>query len=541
MPERPLLIFPQPTVEDRRRPAGGGGTLVTPSAAEQRTRLDAKFQNIAQSFQQVQPTPEGIEPEQVIVLETIGASIEGLAAAAEHVPGLEWLAEMDLETVEPSGGFQDERLPDKKLSCRLYAVMTSQRAMDQLISLWDNWCSHPDTRARRHFGPFKQVFVHLKNVRRWSVEDRLAATGVVENWNEYLRHQQAEVRFEVELWCRSSATARERAFANLSSLITQAGGKCLAQAAIPEIVYHGVLAEMPAKALKNLVDQIGAEDYAELLRCEDVMFFRPFGQARFPTPAEDATLLPPPERATQPMPSGDPILAVFDGLPLENHLLLRDRLLIDDPDDHATRYQPGQQQHGTAIASLILHGDLGETGAALPRPVYVRPVFLPSTDFQGSVYESTPDDHLLVDLIHRCIRRLKEGDGDEGPVAPTVSIINLSLGNRFQPFDRELSPLARLLDWLAWKYRLLFFVSVGNHADPITISATCADLPSLDSGELRAASLEALRGDQVSRRPLSPAEAVNVLTVARSTPTPRICHLATDASTFSRAVGCRAR
>lgn len=513
MPERPLLIFPEPTVEDRRRPIGGGGPLTKPTAAQQRTRLDAKFQSIAQSFQQVQPTPEGMEPEQVIVLETIGASVEGLATAAEQVPDLEWLAEMDLESVDPSHGFQDEKYPDKKLSCRLYAVMTSQQAMDQLISLWNNWCNHPDTRARRHFGPFKQVFVHLKDVRRWSVEDRLAATGVVEYWNEYLQHQQAEVRFEVELWCRSSKTARERAFANLSSLITQAGGKCLAQAAIPEIVYHGVLATMPPRALKELVDQIFAKNYAEFLCCEDVMFFRPFGQARFLAPAEDATPLPPPEWATQPTPSGDPIVAVFDGLPLENHLLLQDRLLIDDPDDHATRYQPDQQLHGTAIASLIVHGDLRETGDVLPRPVYVRPVFLPSTDLQGSVYENTPDDQLLVDLIHRCIRRLKEGDGDEGPVAPTVSIVNLSLGNPSRPFDRELSPLARLLDWLAWKYRLLFFVSVGNHADPITISVTCGDLPSLDSAKLLAASLEAMRSDRVSRRPLSPAEAVNVLTV----------------------------
>jgi len=166
MPERPLLIFPEPTVEDRRRPAGGGGSLVKPSAAEQQRRLDAKFQTIAQGFQNVQATPEGVEPEQVIVLETIGASVEGLATAAEHVPGLEWLAEMDLDDVQPSHGFHDGKQPDKSLSCRLYAVMTNQRAMDRLLSLWQNWSTHPDKRAKRHFGPFKQVFVHLRDVRR---------------------------------------------------------------------------------------------------------------------------------------------------------------------------------------------------------------------------------------------------------------------------------------------------------------------------------------------------------------------------------------
>ena len=60
-------------------------------------------------------------------------------------------------------------------------------------------------------------------------------------------------------------------------------------------------------------------------------------------------------------------------------------------------------------------------------------------------------------------------------MAPAVRVINLSLGNRFQPFDRELSPLARLLDWLAWKYKVLFVVSAGNHVDNITIMVSSAD------------------------------------------------------------------
>lgn len=513
MPERPLLIFPEPTVEDRRRPPGGGGPLIKPSAAQQRKRLDAKFRSIAQSFQTLQPTAEGVEPEQVIVLETFGDSVDKLAAAAERVPGFEWLAEMDLEDVQPAHGFYDEKHPDKALSCRLYAVMSNQRAMDRLLSLWDHWCSHPQETAKRYFGPFKQVFVHLKSLRRWSVEDRLAATGVVEYWNEYLRHQQEDVRFEVELWCRGSQAVRERAFVTLSSLIEQAGGKCLAQTAIPDILYHGVLAEMPAKSLEELVDRILKNRYTQLLQCEDVMFFRPFGQASFPVPTEDAQLLPPPDRPAQPIPTGEPIVAVFDGLPLENHALLQDRLVIDDPDDHAARYQPGQQQHGTAMASLIVHGDLSEVGTALSQRVYVRPVFVPSTDFDNNHYENTPDDQLLVDLIHRCVRRLKEADGDDPPAAPTVKIINLSLGDPFRSFDREVSPLARLLDWLAWKYTVLFVVSVGNHADPIAISATCSEWSTLGDGKLAAATLQAMRDQQVTRRPLSPAEAINVLSV----------------------------
>ena len=33
-------------------------------------------------------------------------------------------------------------------------------------------------------------------------------------------------------------------------------------------------------------------------------------------------------------------MALLDGLPLENHALLRGHLIIDDPDDHQSRYQP---------------------------------------------------------------------------------------------------------------------------------------------------------------------------------------------------------
>ena len=84
-----------------------------------------------------------MEPEQVIVLETIGDSIEEFAKAAAQVPGLEWLAEMDLEDADPADGFSDPEKADKKLPCRLYAVMSNQQAITQLLSLWKNWWANP--------------------------------------------------------------------------------------------------------------------------------------------------------------------------------------------------------------------------------------------------------------------------------------------------------------------------------------------------------------------------------------------------------------
>jgi len=100
----------------------------------------------------------------VLVLETIGEHVEGLAKAAALIPGMEWLAEIDLEDIAPQAGFESKKEPDKELPCRLYAVMTNQQSMDRLIGLWNEWDS--SKRAKRNFGPFKSLFANLLKVRR---------------------------------------------------------------------------------------------------------------------------------------------------------------------------------------------------------------------------------------------------------------------------------------------------------------------------------------------------------------------------------------
>jgi len=359
MPQQPLLVFPQPTLQSRARAFGGGGRIIRPSAAQQKQRLDAKFQHIAQSLHDIQATVQGIEPEQVIVLETLGTSVDGLAKATAQVPGPEWLAEMELEEADPDFGFAHEDDQDKKLSCRLYAIMSNQVAMNQLLSLWSDWVSLPQKRAKAKFGPFKRVFEHLKDVRRWGPKDRIRETKLVEYLKEQLELQTEPARLEIELWCRTAKVAQERAFQNLSALATAAGGTCITQAVIPEIMYHGVLAELPPATIEETVTKILNEEYTDLVRCEDAMFFRPVGQARFsavtgevgaPLPEEP---LPPPSSSN----AQETIVALLDGLPLEHHTLLDGRLVIDDPDGCAASYQPNQQRHGTAMASLIIHGD----------------------------------------------------------------------------------------------------------------------------------------------------------------------------------------
>ena len=110
------------------------------------------------------------------------------------------------------------------------------------------------------------------------------------------------------------------------------------------------------------------------------------------------------------------------------------------------------------MASLILHGDLNAPEPALTRPLYVRPLMIAPADLG----EYTPDDRLLVDTLYNAIVRIKGVEGQLG-VAPTVFLVNLSLGDRRRPFANLVSPLARLLDFLAAKYDIVFLRNYRTH------------------------------------------------------------------------------
>jgi hypothetical protein len=131
-----------------------------------------------------------------------------------------------------------------------------------------------------------------------------------------------------------------------------------------------------------------------------------------------------------------PIAALLDGLPIQNHARVSGRLIIDDPDNLEPGYVVDRREHGTAMASLIIHGDLNRAEQPLSRPLFVLPIMQPN---ENGV-ERTPPDRLLVDVIYRAVRRIKDGDGDQPASAPDVILINLSLGDGWRPFARVMSP-----------------------------------------------------------------------------------------------------
>ncbi|MEE8153509.1 MAG: S8 family peptidase [Phycisphaerales bacterium] len=397
--------------------------------------------------------------------------------------------------------------------------MSNQQAIRDLLSLWEEWPNEWEgetedgrpIRAPSGFGAFKDLFRYLTDVRHWGPQDRVQDTLLP--WLSRLQIQSEQmIKFEVELWFRNDGARRNISVIEVSRIVEASGGGQLSECVVPEIRYHGVLMEAPAGTVKDITRQILNSDYGDLVRCEDVMFFRPGPQSVSVITDDEGEEGAAPE-AGEAIDS-TPTVALLDGLPLERHEALDGQLIIDDPDDFAASYRPGQQGHGTAMASLIVHGDLEDAvSVPLSRSVYVRPVLRPVEVLPGQYEERFPEDRLFVDVIHRAVRRIVEGDGDEAAVAPSVRIINLSLGNPWQVFDRNVSPLARLLDWLSWKYSLLFMVAAGNQGQPITVEKPEAEYTAFDDGQAVLEALRAMGGDQVNRRLYSPAESINSITV----------------------------
>jgi hypothetical protein len=240
---------------------------------------------------------------------------------------------------------------------------------------------------------------------------------------------------------------------------------------------------------------------------DDVMFLRPQSAWRgvmdMDAPAEGQPIEARPG-------AGEPVAALLDGVPVQAHAWLDGRIVLDDPDEFQSRAIVRRRVHGTAMASLILHGDRNENGPSIGRPLYVRPLM--TTNDDG--YEQTDKDRLLIDTIYRAVVRIKGSEGQQA-AAPSVFLVNLSMGDPRRPFAGIMSPLARLLDFLSERYNILFLVSGGNVLYPLGIPGfeDWASFERASPEEKKRAVLQALNAAKYERTILSPAESLNALTI----------------------------
>jgi hypothetical protein len=576
MAERPLLIFPEPKIAEREKKSTpiSSKPLNFPGFQIHKDRLTPQFESMIKSF--ITDSTQGIEPEYVLVLETLG-QIEEFARAVRAVKGLEWLAEIDTDDILPDNlyyqkakinktlfsqkipaidtsrsktfwnilkdnlfiddkgivlneaieGFKDflpeefsahtesiikaldETIRESKIntiSGRLFLSMSNRQAMEELERLWKSWKA-PDRRFNRGYGKWKEIFLHLKSLRRWDVEDRIEETGVKGYWKEELdlkRGTASKIAFEIELWYRRTPKKREEVQKQIERLIKEERGNVITSCVIDPIRFHAIKAELPPDGIEKVLKH----QYAQLFKNDYIMFFRPLGQFTVEMYHEGVD-----GHFEKGNVSGDPVAAILDGYPLANHELLQDRLIIDDPDDFESNYLAGERQHGTAMASLVCHGELDAAEPPLNRPIYFRPIMKPVDRGSSRRVEQIPDDLFLEDIIERSVRRIFEGDGNEPAASPTVKVINLSIGDPAQMFFNRLSASARLLDWLAYRYNVLFCVSAGNFLHELDLGKNDIQLKNLENNELIRHTLSIIHQSNRNRRILSPAESVNALTV----------------------------
>jgi hypothetical protein len=423
MPERPIIVLPTPAEASRDLLSSGSNKLKLPNLETQTQRLEPKFESLRAHFErksiELRSSAAGQSPEDVIVFETVG-SVANFINAVRRVPGLDFLNEWEIEDIAPDDNFFRSDRPNKHLNGRLYLVMSNQQALQQLLQLWKNF--QRGIRPERGFSPFKEAFKHLLDVRRWSQEDRLLETGVVEYWKDVAESEDNEiVPFEIELWFRQTPDLRAASVSQIKQIIASHHGEVMSVCEIEAICYHSVSVALPVSQIRRLVNR---ED-VELLGESSIMYFRPSGQSVAPI-SGDLDLQSPIFDQQSPQPTGNPIVALLDGLPLENHSRLRGRLRIDDPDSFGASYVAHERQHGTTMASIILHGDLNTPQIPLSHPLYVRPILRPDPKaWNAARDERIPHGVNPLDLTIRAVRRLFEFDGATAPAAPSVKIINL--------------------------------------------------------------------------------------------------------------------
>jgi hypothetical protein len=507
VPERPLLSLPQPVEFAPKKGNAAIPGVTKPSPQRQQGRLGPRFDRLMQvagspeDLMALRDDPASIAPERAIVFEVAGSLPDFYAQA--RALGLEYLGDFE-DDIEPSEDFHDGKKPEKTITGRIYLAMPDVRALQELLSAWRRYTAGEKMEYSK--GAWTTLFSLLVDVRPWGPQDRVPAETIA-FWQSMLaQHPEAPVRFEVELWFYENADRRDAAFARLEAEVNRLGGAVVHHAVIPEIRYDAALVDIPPDQVQAIIDH---PDIA-LARVDEIMFLRP--QSAAIQPEKDAL-----EGADGPaadgaaLPQGDPVAALLDGLPIQNHARLAGRLVIDDPDDLEPQYPVDSRAHGTEMASLIVHGDLNRGEAPIPRPLFVMPVMQPD----GNGRERTPDDKLLVDVIYRAVRRIKEGDGDQPASAPGVIVINLSICDSFRPFARVMSPLGRLLDHLAHRYRVLFLISAGNITDRIAVPPfqTSIEFEGATAEEREQAILDALNANKSQRTLFSPAEALNGLTI----------------------------
>ncbi|MFT3723897.1 MAG: S8 family peptidase [Hyphomonadaceae bacterium] len=421
--------------------------------------------------------------------------VREFARAAQQVRGLEFVLGEDLESDE------DDRSP------AVYLVIPDSTALKQIVSLWGIF--QAGQRLPHGLTPWRDVFAQLRDIRPWGPQDRVTDDDLPVLERE-AQQDHEKVRIEIELVYRSPAAG---VGGRVKERIVAAGGDILSESRIDGALYHALLVDIAVGELRQII----ARAEGSLAGVEDILHIRP--QSLLHTTAFEETQS---AGAVAAAPTLPPIAAVFDAVPLARHPMLDGYLSVEDPFGLEAQ-AVGRRFHGTAMASAIIHGD---RGGPLPAPLRRRVHFINVMYATGG-----PDDHerfpdrLPADIFQEALVRMKEG---ANATAPSVVVINASLGDANKPFQGRISGWARVVDYLAHRYGVLFIISAGNHNSALeTPNMNVIAFEACNDADKAAVALRAMSQQLHSRRILAPAESINALTVGahHSDHFPPVAHL----------------
>ncbi|MCM5557411.1 S8 family serine peptidase [Pleomorphomonas sp. JP5] len=455
---------------------------------DQEQRFGQRFRRLSEVLArdndalELRADPAALAPERLLVFEVRG-SIASFAKAVARLSGLELIDEEEL----PS---------DEDKAPVAYLLVPDMRALRQIESLWRHWIAGRELPTGHT--PWRDVFACLRDLRPWGPNDRVHPSDVTLLEEEILgKADDEQILLEVEVVFRPSAEAATTNETNVVRAITAYGGVVVSRARLDDIAYHAILARLPVAAIRPIIER----SPASLAGIEQIMYIRPQSVATEIDVVDTVGLAP-----IAPLPAivNDPILAVLDGVPVAGHPLLRQHVSVEDLFGLESNALVAERVHGSAMTSLIVHGDRNRPEPSLPRQIHCIPVLGAADCF--------PADRLIVDLIYQAVIRMRD---TQNPSAPHVIIVNISLGNARRQFHGQVSPWARLLDRLAYRFGILFLVSAGNVTTefPVPAFATALDFENAPDADRASGIIRALADVQADRRLLSPAETINGLTI----------------------------
>ncbi len=335
MPERPLILFPVYEESEKAPRQGGGSPLKRPPATRQFERLEPQLEQLQKAFDKkrisLRESAAGIEPELALVFETVG-SVDNFYTAVRHYPEIEWMFDVPIDQIKADDDFYHVNAAGEKkegdLKGKLFCVVTSRAVLDDLVSMWKHYKDDKEYVFKRGLTGLRDVFLNLHVIRPWGAGDRIENTGVMEYWRQCLGKEIEEVNFEIELFFRRSAAHRLIISENILQDISSMDGKVIKECLIEDIHYHCILASLPKNQIAGLVENY---EEIELVRAADIMFFRPVGQVAIEVQEETSEFDE--EARDIRMSDKPPIIGILDGYPMENHLLLSGKLIVDDPDN----------------------------------------------------------------------------------------------------------------------------------------------------------------------------------------------------------------